>query len=60
MNKAKLRELRVAVDQMNALKAAGRPADSLRYEIIPRLVMPEIDFFLSCAERGLAEQKPLL
>ena len=60
MNRIKLKAISDAVKRMHDLKTAGRPYDSLRYEIIPRLVMPEIDFFVTCAERVLSEQKPLL
>ena len=45
MNRIKLKAISDAVKRMNDLKTAGRPHDSLRYEIIPRLVMDEIDFF---------------
>ena len=45
---------------MNELKAAGRPYDALRFEVIPRLVMPEIEFLVTCAERVMGEQKSLI
>ena len=60
MNKTKLKEIREAIARMNALKAAGRPYDSLRYDVIPRLVMPEIEFLVTCAERVMGEQKSLI
>lgn len=60
MNKTKLKEIRDAVERMKSLKAAGRPYDALRFEVIPRLVMPEIEFLVTCAERVLSEQKSLI
>ena len=60
MNKTKLKEIREAINRMNELKAAGRPYDALRYDAIPRLVMPEIEFLVTCAERVLGEQKSLI
>jgi hypothetical protein len=60
MNLLKLKQLREAVNRMNTLKAEGRPFDSLRYEIIPRMVMPEIKFLLDCAEKVMNEQKEML
>ena len=60
MNKTKLKEIREAIKRMNELKAAGRPYDALRYDVIPRLVMPEIEFLVTCAERVLGEQKSLI
>ena len=60
MNKTKLKEIRDAVKRMNELKASGRPYDALRYDIIPRLVMPEIEFLVTCAERVMGEQKSLI
>ena len=60
MNRAKLKEIREAIARMNELKAAGRPYDALRYDVIPRLVMPEIEFLVTCAERVMGEQKSLI
>jgi hypothetical protein len=60
VNKTKLKEIREAIARMNALKAAGRPYDALRFEVIPRLVMPEIEFLVTCAERVMGEQKSLI
>jgi hypothetical protein len=60
MNKTKLKEIREAIKRMNELKAAGRPYDALRYDVIPRLVMPEIEFLVTCAERVMGEQKSLI
>ena len=60
MNKTKLKEIRDAIKRMNELKAAGRPYDALRYDVIPRLVMPEIEFLVTCAERVMGEQKSLI
>ena len=60
MNKTKLKEIREAIARMNELKAAGRPYDALRYDVIPRLVMPEIEFLVTCAERVMGEQKSLI
>ena len=60
MNKTKLKEIRDAIARMNELKAAGRPYDALRYDVIPRLVMPEIEFLVTCAERVMGEQKSLI
>ena len=60
MNKNRLKEIREAIKRMNELKAAGRPYDALRYDVIPRLVMPEIEFLVTCAERVMGEQKSLI
>jgi hypothetical protein len=60
LNRAKLKEIREAIARMNELKAAGRPYDALRYDVIPRLVMPEIEFLVTCAERVMGEQKSLI
>ena len=60
MNKTKLKEIREAIKRMNELKAAGRTYDALRYDVIPRLVMPEIEFLVTCAERVMGEQKSLI
>jgi hypothetical protein len=60
VKRSKLQEIRDAVKRMNELKAAGRPYDALRFEVIPRLVMPEIEFLVTCAERVLGEQKSLI
>lgn len=60
MNRSKIKEIREAIARMNGLKAAGRPYDALRYDVIPRLVMPEIEFLVTCAERVMGEQKSLI
>jgi len=60
MNKIKLQQLRVIVDKMHELKSSGGDYESLRYEVIPGIMMPYIEFFLGCAEKVVNEQKELL
>lgn len=59
MKREDLNRIRKDLDKMNDLKSKGMSADSLRYEILPRAMMSNIDFFVSCAEKVLSEQKEL-
>ena len=60
MKRAELKKIRQDLDRMNDLKSKGMSADSLRYEILPRAIMAEVDFFVSCAEKVMDEQRQLL
>lgn len=60
MKLQQLKQLREAVDKMNKLPKESSGYQQLRYEIIPRMTMPEIEFFLDCAEKVMAEQKEML
>jgi len=60
MELQQLKKLREAVDRMNKMPTSSSGYQQLRYEIIPRIVMPDILFFISCAEKVMNEQKEML